>query len=910
MKKLFSLMLAMVMIAAAVVIAAPAYARGPDFDDVPHDRWSYESVAYAVDNNYMIGTGGGLFSPEKPLTRAMVATVLWRRAGCPAPEKASGFEDVPAGSWFADAVAWAKSAGVVSGVSKTRFAPDSNVTREQLATMLFRFSQDGPIFVTERADLKKFSDFGSVSSWATDALAWAVAAGLVKGVSGGRLSPGGNATREQFAAIVYRYDGTFVLKYNEPVILSSYTEKEYPLVKDADFYVSTTGSDDNDGSFRYPFATFAKAVEAVRGLDKTGRDGITVAFMAGEYGALSLSLNREDSGTGTCPVTYCAYGDGPGVFNNGFDVAAGEFVPISEDEKALFSSKSAGSVKKADISDRLTSYDPRTQLVMNGSGALALARFPNRYEDGTDNLVSGAGLTLDDNHIRITFSLIKNRIKTYHNVSDIMLYGYLTTGWYKDILETDGYTIDDGTGGYDFLIPHPETSRAGRLRYLEYDGFDSEFWNKTAIVGVSEELDAADEYWIDAERGILYAVDPAEDYHFTSGDVPMISLDHVSNVGFKGLTFKNSNNMEIDGNYCDGISIDLCDFSGCSNERMVALEYSKNVTVTDSNFSLCAGEAVKISGMKPDPDGTRFYQDNGVLVDNNYFTHTSLTNGNTAAVGLGRMSGPVVSHNVFKDCLWGGISYSGTSNMTAEYNVFDHMMYNGDDFGAVYNWASFVNNGNVIRYNLFMNIQGGTNGRMAIYHDNTTGNYVYSNIFFNCDTPVMNNDISKYNFFEDNIVIDTDTGFSGDYVSYHTDTAEEVAEAQQTGNFDAVTSHEFYVSWVQAFADFDSMPVVKAALLENERWAGYFDITTDLSRIGDPEFCLNNSLTVTGNRSFSPYGAEHTFREEMAKYSVIENNLAFTLEENPVFVNPTLGDYRIRSGVDFPDLQFEKIGRY
>ena len=250
----------------------------------------------------------------------------------------------------------------------------------------------------------------------------AVEAGLINGTGGNKLAPDGKATREQFAAIIERYDNTFKLAYNRPVVRSRYTEPEYPLVTDADFYVSTTGSDENDGSFAHPFATFGKAVEAVRGLDRTGRDGITVAFMAGEYGAISISLTDADSGTESCPVTYCAYGDGEVVFNNGFDVKASEFVPVTEEEKALFPSKMKDLIKKADISDRLTNYDPRMQLVLNDGGRLFLARFPNVFPDGTDDLITKAGYTTDKDHIRITAKLFKNRIDRYHNVSDLILY--------------------------------------------------------------------------------------------------------------------------------------------------------------------------------------------------------------------------------------------------------------------------------------------------------------------------------------------------------------------------------------------------------------------------------------------------------------------------------------------------------
>ncbi|MBR3416558.1 MAG: S-layer homology domain-containing protein [Clostridia bacterium] len=909
MKKTVSVLLILIITVSAFVSAIPAYAAKIEFSDVMKDMWSYDSIVYAVSEGYMQGVGGGKFDPEGSLTRGMVATVLWRREGSPAPKAASGFSDVKAGQWYADVVAWAKEAEVVKGITDKTFEPDGLITREQLATMLFRYSSTAPVSVPERADLEPFADDGKVSDWATEALEWAAQAGLIKGTDGNRLDPGGFATREQFAAIVERYDYSFKVSYRRPVVRSSYTKPVYSLVTDADFYVSTTGSDENDGDFDHPFASFEKAVEAVRALDKTGRSGITVAFKAGDYGALSISLTGEDSGTEECPVTYCAYGDGDVVFNDGFDVSASEFVPITEEEKTLFPARAADNIKKADISDRLTSYDPRTQLVMNDEGPRFLARFPNVNSDGTDDLIIGAGFTPDKDHIRITTRLLKNKIDKYHNVYDIILYGYLTTGWYKDTLETAGYTVDPESGGYDFLIPHPETSRAGHLRFLELDGFDSAFWNKTALVGISEELDSPTEYWIDGESKVMYACDPSSDYHFTAGDAPMITMNGAAYINFSGLTFKNSNSKEIEGMYCSHISLYLCDFSRCAAESAVSIDRSDNVTATNCEFSLCAGEALYIAGMKPDVGGRKYYIDNGVRIENNRFTLTGLTIGNTAAVNVGRMSGAAVSHNEFKDCLWGGVCFSGASNTTVEYNVFDRMMWNGDDFGAVYNWGYFDSNGNVIRYNLLFDIRGGTNGRMAVYHDGTIGNEVYGNIFWNCDLPVVNNYVSTCNVFRDNIVITTDEGFGGGFVVYNTDTTVLTEEAIASDDVGSLTGNDIYQTWVSIFKGYDELPDAKAALTANEHWREIFEKTTDLSRVSDHEFCLYNSLTETGNRIISPTGAVQEFSDLLKKHSKIEDNVGIKTDENPFFINPSIGDYRMRDGIDFPFIPFDQIGR-
>ncbi|MBQ6262575.1 MAG: S-layer homology domain-containing protein [Clostridia bacterium] len=904
MKKLLSLLLAVIMTACALAASLPASAAS--FIDVKPGRWSEEYINYAVKAGYLKGVGGNRFDPSGTTTRAMVVTVLWRIEGEPDTAFRSDFKDVPGNKWYSVPVIWAKDSGVVTGVSADRFNPDGPITREQLAAMLFRYSTYKGYSVSGRADLSGYSDGTKISGWAADAFAWAVSAGLINGVTDKTLVPGGPATREQLAAILKRFDENVKLAYNEPAPLSTFAEAEYPLVKNADFYVSTAGSDENDGSFEHPFATFGKAIEAARGVEKTAAKGsVTVAFMAGEYGALSVSLTAADSGTADCPVIFCKYGDGDVVFNNGFDVASSELKEISADEKSLFPAKSADKIKKTDVSDRLTNYDPASLMVTGDDGDCTLARYPNKFPDGTDDLMKGCGYTISETQIRISLSHFKNRIVKYHAPEELYLYGYLTTGWYKDLLETGGYTVDPETGDFDFLITHPESARMGSLRYPE---FDSAFWNKTALVNASEELDAAGEYWIDKNTGTFYVFSPSGDYHFTGG-ADMITIYGTEYLTFRGLDFKNATGYMIkaDG-HPRGMTIDGCTFSGCTAESMVSIEGGKmsvpfDVTVKNSTFSTCAAEGLRIRGQN---STDKFGTGTGVVVDNNLFTLTNLRIGNMGALKV-EVSGPLVSHNVFKKCFWEGIDFRGASNMIAEYNVLDEVCYNGDDTGAMNNWNSVDCCGNIVRYNLFMNIGGGTNGRNSLYLDDTAGTTVESNIFYNVDCTALNNGISKYNVFKNNVIIQPRENY-GTGCAYRTEATLITEENMAAGTPDGILSTEFYKRWKNAFEYFDSHPDVKAQAAE--MWPGYFDISLDLDDWQKPEFCMNSSLVITGNVEINRAGAVGEYDETISKYSTIENNVGYTTAENPMFVNPTAGDYSLREGVDFPDYHFEKIGRY
>ncbi len=174
-----------------------------EFDDVSENAWYKDAVDYAVTNGLMNGTGNNQFEPESSMTRAMLVTVLWRYAVEPL-EGENSFTDVPAGQWYTEAVAWAAHNGIVGGVGDNKFDPNGNITREQMAAILFRYANLLGIDTGARADLGTFPDSGEVSAYAADAIKWAVAEGLLNG-SDGRLLPQGKATRAQVAAILMRF---------------------------------------------------------------------------------------------------------------------------------------------------------------------------------------------------------------------------------------------------------------------------------------------------------------------------------------------------------------------------------------------------------------------------------------------------------------------------------------------------------------------------------------------------------------------------------------------------------------------------------------------------------------------------------------------------------------------------------
>ena len=175
------------------------------FHDVTEGDWFYDAVRYAYETGLMDGVGGNRFAPNSETTRAQLVTILYRLAGEPEPGGDSGFSDVAAGTWYTDAVAWAAQNGIVNGVSDTEFAPGDDITREQLAAILYRYAACQGYDVSQRADLSGFGDASSISGYAQEALSWAHAQGLVLGFEDGSLRPQGTASRAQIAAVLMRF---------------------------------------------------------------------------------------------------------------------------------------------------------------------------------------------------------------------------------------------------------------------------------------------------------------------------------------------------------------------------------------------------------------------------------------------------------------------------------------------------------------------------------------------------------------------------------------------------------------------------------------------------------------------------------------------------------------------------------
>ena len=174
------------------------------FDDVPQNIWFASGVQFAAEQGLFTGVSANEFAPYDPMTRAMLVTVLHRLDGADA-SGTNSFTDVLNGKWYTNAIAWASANGIVEGLSGNRFAPNAPIAREQLAAILFRYAKACGYDVSARAELTAYADSAQVSTWAGDAMRWAVAAGLISGRSGAQLAPKGEATRAEVAVILMNF---------------------------------------------------------------------------------------------------------------------------------------------------------------------------------------------------------------------------------------------------------------------------------------------------------------------------------------------------------------------------------------------------------------------------------------------------------------------------------------------------------------------------------------------------------------------------------------------------------------------------------------------------------------------------------------------------------------------------------
>ena len=182
------------------------------FDDIISGSWYEDAVRYVYENGLMTGTSGSTFSPDATTTRGQIVTILWRLEDSPVVNYLMDFADIEPEAYYGEAVRWAASEGIVGGYGNGNFGPNDAITREQLAVILYRYAQYEGYDVSGSADLSGYTDRDAISGYALEAMNWGNDASIINGTSDNTLSPQGQTTRAQVAAMLTRFCEWYVEK--------------------------------------------------------------------------------------------------------------------------------------------------------------------------------------------------------------------------------------------------------------------------------------------------------------------------------------------------------------------------------------------------------------------------------------------------------------------------------------------------------------------------------------------------------------------------------------------------------------------------------------------------------------------------------------------------------------------------
>lgn len=268
------------------------------FKDVNKDDWYTDAAQWAVDNGLMNGVSEDGFAPNETAIRAMAVTMLWRMAGMPAVTSKTGFTDVNNGAWYADAVAWAVSEGIVKGTSDTEFSPDTSVTREQLAAILYRYAQRaGRGFTGAWSFPLSFPDAADVSEYAYEPLCWMTMKGIIIGMDDGALAPKVNVTRAQIATMFMRF-AVDSLTYEEFKAMEAEKQKQaFSVMSGSKIYELVKNSDENWPVTSYDLISPENAKETIVLYDNNGDLHFNLAWpVYGGFLAESIASIEELSG--------------------------------------------------------------------------------------------------------------------------------------------------------------------------------------------------------------------------------------------------------------------------------------------------------------------------------------------------------------------------------------------------------------------------------------------------------------------------------------------------------------------------------------------------------------------------------------------------------------------------------------
>ncbi len=705
----------------------------------------------------------------------------------------------------------------------------------------------------------------------------------------------------------------------EPAYLSEYEYKSAGLVTDADFYVSPEGDDGDDGSFAHPFRTPERARDAVRALDKTGRTGVTVALMAGDYRVSHLDLSYEDGGTPECPVTWCAYGNGEVALNGGLSISPSVFTPVTGKARERLSPDARGKVLSADLSalgltpadygkvyaigtyNTASMYDGDyrgpiwSELFVNDKRC-TLARYPDEgYLKGGDVVSTGDGyekdgaLTVNPNWGQVrnpksdVYSVDKElaaRIASWDTLDDVWIFGFPKYDWADASSPIGSFNAETRELSPKFVSLFG--TKAGAPYY---------FFN------VFEELDSPGEFYIDRENGILYLY-PPEDFGEAGVDLSLststVLTANVSGVTFRDLTFKGTRTSAavING---DRNTVEHCVFKNVAGHALI-LNGADNL-ITDNEVTRTGQGGFLVTG----GDTATLTPGNNRVVNNLIHDWSEIYLTYQPAVSLSG-AGNYCEHNEIYNSPHEAITYSG-NNHTISYNRIHDVCLLSGDAGAIYAGRSWICYGNRIIYNCIYDLGSGNFTPNGIYLDDAlSGQTVIGNLLLNIPGAALMLGGGRDLDVRNNIVI----------------------MAHETVSYDQRAVDGVSGGWFTHAAEgADMWRELYASPWQTQTWREAFPqmarFSDDFSDPENPDFVPNPAYsTLAGNLAVAQGGSFGNISDAAYRYSEITGNSLFRKSQiKSLFADPDNGDYTIKDASmmriyypEFEPLPLDMMGRY
>ncbi len=712
-------------------------------------------------------------------------------------------------------------------------------------------------------------------------------------------------------------------KAPEP-ILSAYTEREdEDIMINGDFYVSTNGSDENNGTVNAPFLTIEKGVEAVRNMDKSGKDGITVCIEGGEYRVSSLSFTKADSGTKECPVTYKAY-KGEVILTGGATLSCDDFKTVKEYPEIAerLTAEAQNNVVVIDLTKApysltendwgklyaIGSYHTAGSYDGDYSGELycelfvndkrqTLARYPDNEYLYTEEVVkTGLGKESDgattevkdwdkirnpESDVYKVNSKLAERISGWKNQDEIWMFGYWKYDWADASSPIGDFNAETGELSPKFVSLYGTKTDAPYYFY-----------------NVLEELSCEGEWYLDRETGLLCLWKP-ENIEAAQIDLSL-SLKPVIDskadyITFDGLTVKGtrSDAIVIEG---DNNTVQNCLIKNIAGNALLItgtnnLAYNNEITHTGKG------------GIILDGGDTETLTPGNSKADNNYIHDWSeiYQTYQPAVTLLG--VGNVCSHNEMVNSPHEAITYKG-NNHIIEYNNIHNVCLLSDDAGAIYSGRSWVWYGNIIRYNCIYNVGSGEHKPDGIYLDDAlSGQQIYGNLLINIPRNSIHIGGGRDNTVTNNIILN-----SGENAIYFDDRARD--GALNNGWF----THAYIGSG-------DMWDALYNSPWQSEIWQAAFPeyktLTDDVEMADSPEYIPNPVSNVSCNIILNKTEEIGSICDSAYQFgNISDNGIYFIGDADDIFVDADSGNYEIIDTNEmrkiiptFSPIPYEKIGR-